>query len=252
MTQRYRLVLFDCVNTLYLPDASRLPRVELDGRAVPSTAGVLLEHLRPLAPGLSLEQVHVAARGAWQWATEQRGADLREVPAPRRFRRLCESLALEAVDEAFIAGLVDAHMAAVTGTFVFPPEHGEVLRGLRGRYRLGLLSNFDHGPALRGLLERTGIAGHFDPLLISDGLGWRKPAPPAFQAALHHCGLPAEAALYVGDSLEDDVQGARGVGMDVAWINPGGEPAPDDCRPTHELRSLAELPALLARLEGRG
>jgi 2-haloacid dehalogenase len=246
MVERYRLILFDCLNTLYLPDPSRMPRVELDGQLVPSTAGLLLERLRPLVPALQAAAVHAAARAAWHWAEAQRGAELREVPAPRRFRRLLEELGLEAANDGLARELLELHMRAVTGSFVFPPEHRAVLSALRERYRLALLSNFDHGPALRRLLGETGIADWFDPLLISDGLGWRKPGRAAYAAALERLGLPPAAILFVGDSLEDDVLGGHRAGLDVAWFNPKGAPCPPDCRPAYELRSLTELPELLA------
>ncbi|HKI99924.1 MAG TPA: HAD family hydrolase [bacterium] len=245
MSQPYRVILFDCFNTLYLQDPSHLPQVELDGKRVTSTAGLLLERLRALDPGLQAEAVHHAHRAAWKWAEAQRGPELREVPAPRRFRRAFEELGLGDADEALVLEALDVHMRALTGSFQFPPEHRAVLEGLRGRYRLALLSNFDHGPALRRLLAETGIADWLDPLLISDGLGWRKPGRAAFTAALEQIGATAEAVLFVGDSLEDDVLGSQGAGLDVAWLNPHATPCPAECRPTYELRSLVELPALL-------
>jgi len=208
---------------------------------------LLLERLRALDPTLQPETVHRAHRTAWKWAEGERGPELSEVPAPRRFRRMFQELGLAPVDEALLQELLEVHMQALTGSFVFPAEHRALLQALRGRHRLALLSNFDHGPSLRRLLRETGIADWFDPLLISDGLGFRKPGRAAFAAALQALGEPAEAVLFVGDSLEDDVQGCRTAGIDVAWLNPTGTPAPDDCTPTHELRALDELPRLLGR-----
>jgi HAD superfamily hydrolase (TIGR01549 family) len=245
MSKPYRVILFDCFNTLYLQDPSRLPWVELDGKPVPSTAGLLTARLRVLRPGLQPEAVHRAYRSAALWAQAQRGAELREVPAPRRFRRALAELGLEEVDDALLAELLELHMRALTGSFAFPPEHRALLRELHGRYRLALLSNFDHGPSLHRLLGETGIAGCFDPVLVSDGLGYRKPGRAAFAAALERVDSPPEAVLFVGDSPEDDVAGARGAGMDVAWFNPKALPRPPECQPTAELRALGELTALL-------
>jgi 2-haloacid dehalogenase len=245
MSKPYRVILFDCFNTLYLQDPSRLPLVELDGRMVPSTAGLLTERLRALQPALQPQDVHRAYRSAWQWAEAQRGEELREVPAPQRFRRALAELGLGEVDEALLAELLELHMRALTGSFVFPPQHRALLRTLHGRYRLALLSNFDHGPSLRRLLGETGIAECFDPLLVSDGLGYRKPGHAAFAAALERMACPAQAVLFVGDSPTDDVQGGRAAGLDVAWFNPKALPCPPECRPTAELRALGELTALL-------
>jgi FMN phosphatase YigB (HAD superfamily) len=59
-------------------------------------------------------------------------------------------------------------------------------------------------------------------------------------------GLEARDALFVGDRADIDVAGALAVGMDVAWINPAGEPLPADLvAPTYELRDLDDLRPIL-------
>jgi len=61
-------------------------------------------------------------------------------------------------------------------------------------------------------------------------------------------GLTPQEALFVGDSLAIDVTGAKGAGMDVAWVNrdgealTGGNPAPD-----YTLTRLTELREILCR-----
>jgi FMN phosphatase YigB (HAD superfamily) len=245
MGKSYRVLLFDCFNTVYVQDPSRVPRLELDGRSVPSTAGLLAERLRGLLPAVEPAAVYRAWRSAGQWAEAERGEALREVPAPRRFRRACQELGLPEADEALLHELLEVHMRALTGSFYLPEAHRTLLQGLRARHRLALFSNFDHAPALRRLLAETGIADWFDPVLISDGLGYRKPGRAAFAAALAALDEPPGAILFVGDSLEDDVRGCNGAGIDVAWLNAGGAPALADRVPTHELRALDDLLPLL-------
>ena len=55
--------------------------------------------------------------------------------------------------------------------------------------------------------ERLGLAEYLDVLLFADG--GEKP----FQQALDELGVDASAAMYVGDSLERDVQAAADLGM---------------------------------------
>jgi HAD superfamily hydrolase (TIGR01549 family) len=43
--------------------------------------------------------------------------------------------------------------------------------------------------------------------------GWTKPHPSIFRAALDALGASPERAAMVGDSLEDDIEGARALGM---------------------------------------
>lgn len=218
----------------------------VEGREVTSTAPLLMEHLAGHLPGVPTEEVHHAMRRAWRWAEGQRGPELREVPAPLRFRRLLDELGLDHLGEALAGELLAAHMAAVTGCYHLPPAHRQVLSDLKGRFRLALFSNFDHRPSLVAKLEAEGVADWFDPLIISDGLGYRKPGAAAFSLALELVGEPPERVLMVGDSLEDDVAGCHGAGIDVAWINARGTPMPQSDPPRYVLTSLDGLPKLLA------
>jgi FMN phosphatase YigB (HAD superfamily) len=243
MPKPYRVILFDCMNTLILPDPARTPMLELDGSSVPSTAGLLHPWLRSLLPGLEPARIHEAARAAWKWAAAQRGPELAEVPARRRFARLLAELGLAAPEPGLAEALLDVHMEAVTGSFVLPEAHRRLLDALRARYRLALFSNFDHAPSLRRLLEASGIAGWFDPLIISEELGYRKPGAMAFRQALALVGAPPEAILFVGDSAEDDVRGGVEAGLDVAWLR-GGEKTPEPA-PAFVLEHLPALAELL-------
>ncbi len=71
------------------------------------------------------------------------------------------------------------------------------------------------GRVLRGQLERTGLARHFetDAMAFSDEVGVTKPRPEIFRKALAGLGArPAEAA-HVGDLRFTDMAGARALGM---------------------------------------
>ncbi len=217
----------------------------VDGKEVTSTAPLLMEHVAAHLPGLPAEDVHHAMRRAWRWAEEQRGPELREVPATLRFRRLLDELELDHVGEALAGELLAAHMAAVTGCYDLPPAHREVLAELKDRFSLALFSNFDHRPSLMAKLVAEDIADWFDPLIISDGLGYRKPGAAAFSLALELLREAPERVLMVGDSLEDDVAGCHGAGIDIAWINPRGAPVPESAPPRYVLASLTGLPKLL-------
>ncbi len=93
---------------------------------------------------------------------------------------------------------------------------------------------------------KGGIGEQFQHIAISAEHGWRKPHPQIFVDALAALGVEARAALFVGDSPADDIVGAKGVGMDIAWVNasatdlPAGIPAPD-----YIVRALPELQEIL-------
>jgi putative hydrolase of the HAD superfamily len=142
--------------------------------------------------------------------------------------------------------LLATHMRELSKAIVFPAHHGPFLRSLQPRYRLAVVSNFDYTPTAMGVLEREGIAGLFETIVVSDEVGWRKPKPVIFETALDRMSLRPADALFVGDRADIDVLGARAVGMPTAWINRDAEPLPTDIQPPDfELRDLAELRAIL-------
>ncbi|MFQ5845908.1 MAG: HAD family hydrolase, partial [Planctomycetota bacterium] len=91
------------------------------------------------------------------------------------------------------------------------PDALDTLRALRARgYRLVLLSNV-WGPSqpYADALERLGIGPLLDGAVFSFDVGWRKPHPAIFRAALLETGTEAARTLHVGDKLTRDVKGAK-------------------------------------------
>jgi putative hydrolase of the HAD superfamily len=113
-----------------------------------------------------------------------------------------------------------------------------VLEELRASaLRIGLVSN--------GIRDLTEFVAHHrlevDAVVDSRTHGRVKPHPTIFQAALDLLGVvPAEAAM-VGDSLEEDVEGARALGMRAILVDREGRHPEADGR----LTDLYGLPAAL-------
>jgi HAD superfamily hydrolase (TIGR01549 family) len=113
-----------------------------------------------------------------------------------------------------------------------------VLRDLRRRnLKLGLVSNTSRD--LGVFVDHHGL--DVDAWVASGTHGKVKPSPLIFAAALDLLGVDAAAAVMVGDSLEDDVEGARAVGMRGVLIDRAGRYPGIEAR----IGSLAELPAAL-------
>jgi putative hydrolase of the HAD superfamily len=85
-------------------------------------------------------------------------------------------------------------------------------------YKLGLVSNFTYAPLIYGALRKTGLNGFFDAVLVSADVGWRKPHVRIFEEALKRLGVKAEEAVYVGDSPEEDVKGAKQLGIRTIYV----------------------------------
>jgi beta-phosphoglucomutase len=85
---------------------------------------------------------------------------------------------------------------------------------------MGVISNFDMH--LEGLLRHFGLLRYFDFVITSAAVGVAKPDRRAFDLAVTRTGKPRHRLLYVGDHVGDDVEGARGAGLDAALIDRGG------------------------------
>jgi len=113
-----------------------------------------------------------------------------------------------------------------------------VLRHLRDAgLKLGLVSNTsrDLGAFVRH------FALDVDAWIASGSYGKVKPSPLIFRAALDLVACMPSDALMVGDSIEDDVEGARAVGMRALLLDRAGR-FPDA---EERIESLAELPGAL-------
>jgi putative hydrolase of the HAD superfamily len=116
-----------------------------------------------------------------------------------------------------IAAAVDRYFSAFLEYCHLIPGTESMLRTLKNKYRLGLLTNFTHGPAARKIIDYLGITPFFATILISGELGYRKPHPSVFLKLVEELGLAPGRILYVGDDPEPDIKGARAVGLQPVW-----------------------------------
>ena len=120
----------------------------------------------------------------------------------------------------------------------------EALAQLREKgLRLGLLSNtFIHKCSLERHLRQKGLLEYLPVRLYTYDYPWRKPDKRIFEAAAEKIGVPCSNIIYVGDRIDNDVVGARRVGMlpvlVKAYTNEN-KAIPSD---VHYIQSIAELP----------
>ncbi len=112
------------------------------------------------------------------------------------------------------------------------PETLEALRTLG--VRMVVISNWDD--RLPALLAGLGIDDFFEFIVFSADVGVEKPFPEIFEFALGKLGLPAERVVHVGDRIREDVEGARGVGMQSLHLARGSSTGDlDDLLPLVDL-----------------
>jgi FMN phosphatase YigB (HAD superfamily) len=248
---RYTTILFDLFDTLVRLNRDRLPAVEIGGRDVRSSVA----RLHPVAvgalPGVGLAEFYEALLWSYREAERRREIDHREVPARDRFRLCYARLGVDpdAVPDGLTDRLLEVHMRCLADAAEPVAGRGALLDWLAGRYRLGLVSNFDYSPTVACILEADRLGERFETVVVSDAVGWRKPSPAIFAVAFARLGVGPGECLFVGDRPELDVAGAKAVGMDAAWLNaegtafPSGFPAPDfTLGGLRDLRSVLEAP----------
>jgi putative hydrolase of the HAD superfamily len=120
-----------------------------------------------------------------------------------------------------------------------------VLTALRQRFTLGVISNF-YGNVTT-LCQECGLATLCDVIIDSAQVGVSKPEQRIFTLALEQLGRTPQTAVYVGDSFERDMLGARAAGLRTIWLR-GLEPraCPDPSMVDATIMTLEELPAVLA------
>jgi putative hydrolase of the HAD superfamily len=104
---------------------------------------------------------------------------------------------------------------------------------------LAVISNWDE--RLRPLLVALNLARHFRVIVVSGEVGCEKPSPVIFAAAARELGVPMSAVMHVGDSLEDDYQGALAAGLPARWLCRGGTSRRDESDRSRAISDLGEL-----------
>ncbi len=129
-------------------------------------------------------------------------------------------------------------------------EHAlEALAQLQGRFKLGLVSNFAIPECVERLLKREGIDGFFGAIVVSAAVNRRKPYPEIFQLALQRLNVAAQEAMFVGDTVDADIQGPQQVGMKTVYIDRRPQKELETTTPDQTIKSLRELSAAIQKLQ---
>jgi putative hydrolase of the HAD superfamily len=222
-------VLFDAMGTLL---------------ALAPPAPILRQELaRRFAVSLTLQQAEVAMAAEIAYyrlhmhdATDAVGVQaLREASAEALRAALPVTHHLPGVDSASLAEALVASLH-----FTAYPDAVETLPELRRRgLHVVVVSNWDC--SLDTVLEDVGLGSYLDAVVTSAVAGSAKPDTGIFAAALEQAGVEADRALHVGDSLEEDVAGARAAGLPAVWCNRARAGAPDGVTMVSDLRELIAL-----------
>ena len=215
-------VLFDAGNTLLFLDYERLAQEVGPAVGVPLTA-----------QGLEAQSSEAALQ-----------LERSDTSDHDRASRYLESLFLLAGVPREKLGLVRDTLLRLHGerhlwSAMHPGTPAALARMRQAGLRLGVVSNSDG--RVEEALAAAGIRANFEVIVDSRLVGFEKPDPRIFQAALEPLGIAPEGALYVGDIYEVDVIGARRAGMDVVLLDPAGNHAGRDVQTVSSIAAVADL-----------
>jgi putative hydrolase of the HAD superfamily len=155
----------------------------------------------------------------------------RDAPSLQALRERCATVLWESLPP--LPELAGADAETRTGILLaalqftaFPDARALLERARAAEVGVIVVSNWD--VSLVEVLERTGLAPLLDGVVVSAAVGAAKPSPEIFARALELAGAAAEDCLHVGDSLAEDVAGARAAGVEAVLLDRAGDAAAAD------------------------
>ena len=194
-------------------------------------------HMREaLADGVAEERLEAALRAEMRYYRDH-SHEGRDAASLAELRDRCA-----AVVSRELGRPVDAATLMAAIRFRAYPDAGPALARLRRRGLMAIcVSNWDC--SLPDVLERCGLGGALDDVVASAVAGARKPDPAIFERALELARCDPEQALHVGDTPEEDLNGARSAGIPALLLDRGRSDPRVDPRTGSTLRiaSLHEI-----------
>ena len=237
---RIKAVLFDMFDTLML--------IEKDHAFYSPSLKRAYEFL--LEKGVKVEfdvfeKAYVEARDALYAEAD---AKLEEPHFNVRLSNALKTLGYDyGVSSEVVAGATNAFCESFINYVRIDDDAANSLAKLHGRYKLGIVSNFAIPECVLTLLCKHGLDGFFDVVVVSGAVNVRKPSPEIFKKALEALGVDAEEAVFVGDTVDADVAGAKSLGMKTVYIERRVQKEAENACPDQTIKSMGELLSALER-----
>ena len=165
-----------------------------------------------------------------------------------RISKALESLGYSfGVNSEVVAGATNAFCEGFMEYVRIDDNAKSALEKLHERYKLGIVSNFAIPECVDKLLERHGLDSLFDVVVVSGAVNKRKPSPEIFERALEKLGVSAENAVFVGDTVDADIEGAKSAGMKAIFIERRPQKEVESACPDQTIKDLSELLTALER-----
>lgn len=144
---------------------------------------------------------------------------------------------LDLLDDGVRDALVENTQKSANWDQILPGTR-EALDRIRREYAIAVISNADG--KIDAVLRRCGIEDCFASVTDSGNVGYEKPHPAIFEAALREMKASAAESLYVGDVYSIDYIGARNAGMQAVLLDVAGAYREREFQQVESLAGLEE------------
>jgi len=235
-----KAVLFDMFDTLML--------IEKDHEFYPNALKRTHRYLQTQGVKVTFERFQEAYIDERDKLYAQADLTLEEPHFNVRIARTLRKLGYSYGDQDRVVAAATCEFGEEFSKYVRVDENAvSALQALSGKFKLGLVSNFAIPECIIKLLETAGIYGCFDVVVISGAVNKRKPHPEIFQDALTQMGVSAAETVFVGDTVDADVEGPKAVGMRVIYIERRIQKI-EKYLPDKTIKALSELPLAIHSL----
>jgi putative hydrolase of the HAD superfamily len=97
-------------------------------------------------------------------------------------------------------------------------------------------------------LKIHGLDKLFDLVVVSAAVNKRKPSPEIFNSTMKALGVSSSETVFVGDTIDADIEGPHAVGVKAVYIKRRIEKEAERVHPDITIKSLSELPSVLEDL----
>lgn len=187
-------------------------------------------------PGVEVFREKYELHNDLLWSWYRKGEILKEVLNVRRFELTLADFGIR--DQSISIGMSEDYVKVnPEKAFLFPGTI-ETLEYLFDRYPLHIITNgFQEVQEQKFRIAR--LSRFFKSVTTSEEAGSKKPEPGIFRHALSKARCSAAESIIIGDDLDVDIVGARNIGMDQIYFNPGNNVHAEAV--TYEINCLTDL-----------
>jgi len=232
-------VLFDMFDTLLMIQGNHTFHLPAMKR--------MYEHVRKKGVSVEFEKFHSTYIDVRDRIIAETDLNLDEPHFNVRVAGTLKSLGYQYEDsDPIVVGATNAFAEEFMKYVCIDPDAKKMLDTVHRKFRLGIISNFAIPECVHRLLKINGINSLFEVVIISGEVNKRKPSPEIFKVTLDKLGVSAEKTVFVGDTVDADVDGAKSIGMKSVYIERRNQEFLK-FQPDQIIKKLNELPL---KLEG--